>query len=73
MIYTLLAYHSTDVDEDTLPPVWPIDPASLVVEDPVYDVVTVPLSSIVMVTDIVLKVSIAFHVQWTIELIECIQ
>ena len=56
-IHKLSAHNSTDVDEDTLPPVWPIDPASLVVEDPVYDVITVPLSSIAMVTDTVLKVS----------------
>ncbi len=46
-----------DVEADTLPPVWPIDPASLVVDDPVYEPLAVPLSSIAMVTDRVLKVS----------------
>ncbi|KAI0095241.1 antiviral helicase [Irpex rosettiformis] len=47
-----------DVEGTPLPPIWPIDPASLVVEDAVYDVITVPLSSIVQVTDCVLKVDI---------------
>lgn len=46
-----------DVEADTLPPVWPVDPASLVVDDPAYEPVAVPLSSIAMVTDRVLKVS----------------
>lgn len=47
-----------DVEGDTLPPAWPFDPASLMVDDAVYDVRAVPLSSIAMVTDRVVKVSV---------------
>lgn len=45
-----------DVDPELLSPVWPIDPSSLVVDNATYQYATIPLSSIAMVTDRVLKV-----------------
>ena len=39
-----------DVDPQALPPVWPPRPEWLIVDEPQYELATVPLSSIVMAT-----------------------
>jgi antiviral helicase SKI2 len=44
-----------------VPPVWPIDPHSLMVDSGVYQLELVPLTSIVMVTNRTVKASI-FHI-----------
>lgn len=46
----------TDIDTDAVPPVWPIDPSSMAIEDGVYELRTVPVTSIVMVTNRTIKV-----------------
>ena len=43
--------------EARVPPIWPINPSSLLVDDAVYEVDTVPSSSIAIVTSRFLKVA----------------
>lgn len=45
-----------DIDAQPVPPVWPPDPASLLIDDFVYEVACVPLSSIALVTNKIVKV-----------------
>ncbi|KAG2022761.1 translation repressor [Coprinopsis cinerea AmutBmut pab1-1] len=45
-----------DVDHQSLPPTWPINPIDLDVSDGVYDLRAVPVTSIVLVTDRTVKV-----------------
>ncbi|TEB38714.1 translation repressor [Coprinellus micaceus] len=51
---------SLDVDPQSLPPPsWPTPPESLIVENGVYDLRSVPLTSVVLVTDRSVKVDVA--------------
>lgn len=45
-----------DVDAEAVPPLWPLTPDSLRVNSGVYELSAVPLSSIAMVTNRVIKV-----------------
>ncbi|KJA28622.1 hypothetical protein HYPSUDRAFT_129128 [Hypholoma sublateritium FD-334 SS-4] len=45
----------TDTNNDGVPPVWPLNPTSLVIEDGVYELRAVPLTSIIFVTDRMVK------------------
>lgn len=45
-----------DVDPQTLPPIWPYLPESLLVSNGVYELRSVPLTSVVLVTDRSVKV-----------------
>lgn len=45
-----------DIDAQAIAPIWPPKPESLLIDNGVYDVRPVPLNSIAMVTDRVLKV-----------------
>ncbi len=45
-----------DIDDGSMPPFWPPEPTSLVVEDDTYDLRPVPLTSIAFVTNRILKV-----------------
>ncbi|PPR06143.1 hypothetical protein CVT26_005365 [Gymnopilus dilepis] len=47
-----------DVDADAVPPLWPLKPDSLKIESGVYELRAVPLSSIAMVTDRMIKVEV---------------
>ncbi|KAF6754311.1 translation repressor [Ephemerocybe angulata] len=50
---------SRDVDPQSLPPTWPYFADSLIVENGVYELRSVPLTSIVLVTDRSVKVDVA--------------
>jgi hypothetical protein len=45
-----------DIDAEAVPPLWPPTPDSLAVREPVYDVMLVPLTSILLVTNRTVKV-----------------
>ncbi|KIO25229.1 hypothetical protein M407DRAFT_25451 [Tulasnella calospora MUT 4182] len=45
----------TDESNGELPPRWPIPPETLLVESPTYELASIPLSSVALVTDVVLK------------------
>lgn len=47
---------SIDVDAQSLPPQWPPDPTSVVVDDATYHLFAVSLASIAMLTDLIIKV-----------------
>ncbi|PSS29697.1 hypothetical protein PHLCEN_2v2845 [Hermanssonia centrifuga] len=47
-----------DIDDESMPPFWPPEPTSLVVEDGTYDLRPVPLTSIAFVTNRILKIEI---------------
>ncbi|KAF8203919.1 antiviral helicase [Pholiota molesta] len=47
-----------DIDTDAVPPIWPIEPSSMAIEDGVYELRTVPITSIVMVTNRTIKVEV---------------
>ncbi|TFK41940.1 ATP-dependent RNA helicase [Crucibulum laeve] len=47
-----------DIDPQAVPPLWPPKPESLLVEDGVYDVRAVPLTSITLVTSRTIKVEV---------------
>lgn len=44
------------LDAQPVPPSWPPEPKNLIVEDPTYEIVQLPLSSISLVTNNMLKV-----------------
>ena len=52
---------SIDMDSDAVPPRWPPLTQSLVVEDGVYELTDVPVTSIVLVTNRTLKVTSALN------------
>ncbi|GBE77514.1 Putative ATP-dependent RNA helicase [Sparassis crispa] len=47
-----------DVDAQSIPPRWPFTPASLAVDDATYELRPVPLTSVAMVCDCVIKVEV---------------
>ena len=49
---------SIDVDPGAIPPEWPPDPTSMMIDDAVYDYRDVTFASISMVTDRIVKVNI---------------
>ncbi|KAI0931412.1 hypothetical protein AcV5_005097 [Taiwanofungus camphoratus] len=51
-----------DMDAQNLPPRWPPNPASLVVDNPTYEFSTVPLTSVTMVTSHTVKVDVDYIV-----------
>lgn len=52
----------SDVDSQAIPPQWPPTPESLRVDDGVYELRAVPLTSITLVTNKVVKVSTSLQV-----------
>ena len=46
-----------DIDSQVVPPRWPLQPQTLVVEGGVYELIAVPLTSIAIVTSRTLKVN----------------
>ena len=48
-----------DVAPESLPPSWPISPELLIVENGVYELRSVPITSVVLVTDRSVKVDVA--------------
>lgn len=46
-----------DIDSQDVPPKWPLQPQTLMVERGVYELIAVPLTSIAVVTSRTLKVS----------------
>lgn len=52
--------HISDTNNDEVPPVWSLNPGSLVIDDGIYEVRAVPLTSIILVTDRMLKVRFLF-------------
>lgn len=46
-----------DIDSQAVPPKWPLQPQTLMVERGVYELIAVPLTSIAVVTSRTLKVS----------------
>lgn len=46
-----------DIDSQVVPPKWPLQPQTLMVERGVYELIAVPLTSIAVVTSRTLKVS----------------
>ena len=46
-----------DIDFQVVPPRWPLQPQTLVVEGGVYELIAVPLTSIAIVTSRTLKVN----------------
>ncbi len=52
--------HISDTNNDEVPPFWPLNPDSLVVDDGVYELRAVPLTSIVLVADRMVKVRFLF-------------
>ena len=53
-----LCSFAKDIDAQPVPPIWPPGPSMLVVDDFVYEVACVPLSSIALVTNKTVKVGI---------------
>lgn len=47
------------MDPQSLPPIWPFPPESLIVENGVYELRPVPITSVVFVTDRTVKVDVA--------------
>ena len=58
---------SPDIDEQAVMPVWPFRPESLMIDKKAseYEVRPVPLTSIALVTDKVLKVSAIYQVSFS--------
>ena len=48
----------TDVDPQSLPPLWPFSPEPLFVENYAYELKAVPITSVVLVTDRTVKVDV---------------
>jgi len=53
-----ISFAFADIDTEVVPPTWPLDPTSLRVEDGEYELRAVPLTSIAMLSNRVIKVRI---------------
>ena len=69
MLFLVFSGHSDqlsalDLDPQSILPIWPIAPESLLVEDGVYEQRAVTIASIAFVTDLVLKVGTSGSSTW---------
>lgn len=58
----VLIFHSLDIESDAIPPTWPLEPDSLIMDDATYELRAVPLTSIAFITNKLVKVKQQFKI-----------